>query len=243
MWSAGRTLLARWVANQRQSQRLGVTTLCFLAAAELSGLEAAASHQIQSPTHCRYVMCAAMCCLLAQDILFCSKEAVFKPPKAIRCVYVCCALIRQLWSDQGPGWVGVLSNTRIWQSSVTRRHVPPLPIAAKASHLLSLILFSTCSWRPIRQANLLLCCCCRGGVPVCFPQFGQLGPLGQHGFARNSAFSLLEETDDSVVLVGKGGNGTGGVNRYEPLSMRICRQTDIDSQHTLSTQLAGYSAG
>lgn len=42
---------------------------------------------------------------------------------------------------------------------------------------------------------------CRGGVPVCFPQFGQLGPLGQHGFARNSSFSLLEETADSATLV------------------------------------------
>lgn len=41
----------------------------------------------------------------------------------------------------------------------------------------------------------------RGGVPVCFPQFGQLGPLGQHGFARNSSFRLLEETADSATLV------------------------------------------
>lgn len=35
-----------------------------------------------------------------------------------------------------------------------------------------------------------------GGIPVCFPQFGQLGPLGQHGFARNSAFSVVEEEQD-----------------------------------------------
>lgn len=42
----------------------------------------------------------------------------------------------------------------------------------------------------------------RGGVPVCFPQFGQLGPMGQHGFARNSKFEVLEaENDWSVTLV------------------------------------------
>jgi hypothetical protein len=41
----------------------------------------------------------------------------------------------------------------------------------------------------------------RGGVPVCFPQFGQLGPLGQHGFARNTAFEVVESSDSSVTLV------------------------------------------
>lgn len=41
----------------------------------------------------------------------------------------------------------------------------------------------------------------RGGVPVCFPQFGGLGPLGQHGFARNSMFRVTEATDNKVVMV------------------------------------------
>ncbi|KIZ07527.1 aldose 1-epimerase [Monoraphidium neglectum] len=40
----------------------------------------------------------------------------------------------------------------------------------------------------------------RGGVPVCFPQFGQLGPLGQHGFARNAAFEVVGSGDNSVTL-------------------------------------------
>ena len=40
----------------------------------------------------------------------------------------------------------------------------------------------------------------RGGVPVCFPQFGGFGPLQQHGFARNTAFEVVSGTLDSVTL-------------------------------------------
>ncbi len=41
-----------------------------------------------------------------------------------------------------------------------------------------------------------------GGVPVCFPQFGMMGPMAtQHGFARNVTFSIEARDDWSVTMV------------------------------------------
>ncbi len=41
----------------------------------------------------------------------------------------------------------------------------------------------------------------RGGVPVIFPQFADLGPLPKHGFARTAEWTLAEASADRVVLV------------------------------------------
>ena len=40
----------------------------------------------------------------------------------------------------------------------------------------------------------------RGGVPVCFPQFSDFGSLGQHGFARNLPFTVVEKAADKVTM-------------------------------------------
>jgi glucose-6-phosphate 1-epimerase len=40
----------------------------------------------------------------------------------------------------------------------------------------------------------------RGGVPIIFPQFGGLGPLPAHGFARNVTWELIESASDHAGL-------------------------------------------
>lgn len=45
-----------------------------------------------------------------------------------------------------------------------------------------LFMSSKATWKPPKAI--------RGGIPVCFPQFGNLGSLEQHGFAKNRLWSV-----------------------------------------------------
>ncbi len=44
-----------------------------------------------------------------------------------------------------------------------------------------------------REAQYGPGCSIRGGIPVCFPQFGPFGPIGHHGFARLSRWTVVSQ--------------------------------------------------
>jgi len=63
----------------------------------------------------------------------------------------------------------------------------------------------------------------RGGIPVCFPQFGDMGPCkAQHGFARNTTFEVADSAAaDSVTMVLRSPPGGLSPEYPHPFELRI----------------------
>ena len=86
---------------------------------------------------------------------------------------------------------------------------------------------------------LQTCVACRGGIPVCFPQFGDLGPVkAQHGFARNTEFTVESATADSATLsLSPTEEQRQGDFPEHTLYVKVYRHKD-DSHFTLSSTYA-----
>ena len=69
----------------------------------------------------------------------------------------------------------------------------------------------------------------RGGVPVCFPQFGMMGPMSsQHGFVRNVAF-IVEEASTSKVTMMLDYDGKSQATYPHPFQLRVSVALSGDS--------------
>jgi len=84
----------------------------------------------------------------------------------------------------------------------------------------------------------------RGGIPVVWPQFANIGPLPQHGFARKSEWELAENegsSDDpaSVKLVLKDDHRT---REQWPYHFRTELTVTIDDK-SLEVKLAAFNTG
>jgi glucose-6-phosphate 1-epimerase len=84
----------------------------------------------------------------------------------------------------------------------------------------------------------------RGGIPVVWPQFANIGPLPQHGFARKTEWELAENdgsTDDpsSVKLVLKDDHRT---REQWPYHFRTELTVKIDDK-SLDVKLAAFNTG
>mmetsp|Transcript_5992 Transcript_5992/g.25325 ORF Transcript_5992/g.25325 Transcript_5992/m.25325 type:complete len:252 (-) Transcript_5992:3757-4512(-) len=92
----------------------------------------------------------------------------------------------------------------------------------------------------------------RGGVPVCFPQFGKLGDLMQHGFARNSYWEIESTTVDSldktpsVTLLLKSSGATKQFWEHDfelRLAVSVSKETLNSASGSLDCQLKVSNVG
>ncbi|EFJ24374.1 hypothetical protein SELMODRAFT_267799 [Selaginella moellendorffii] len=88
------------------------------------------------------------------------------------------------------------------------------------------------SWKNERGEELLFLSCkaifkppkaIRGGIPVCFPQFSNLGTLEQHGFARNRVWAI--DTDPPPIL-NSSGSGSCSSNKNSTVDLILKSSED-----------------
>lgn len=81
----------------------------------------------------------------------------------------------------------------------------------------------------------------RGGVPICFPQFNQRGPLVKHGFARNLPWQVMPgAAADTVVLILKDSEKTRAT---WPEHFELRLSVHVPEAHVLRIGLQVRNAG
>lgn len=85
------------------------------------------------------------------------------------------------------------------------------------------------SWRPdgtevlfvSRAARFAAGAPLRGGIPVAFPQFAELGPLPQHGFAQTALWECIDQWDTGTEFVLRDSEATRALWPHR-FSIRLC---------------------
>jgi len=76
----------------------------------------------------------------------------------------------------------------------------------------------------------------RGGIPICFPQFGDMGPCtAQHGFARNSTFEIESVGSDTVKMVLN--SPAGGLTPEYSHQFQLSISTSVSVDGTLQQEM------
>uniref|UniRef100_A0A7R9VDK3 glucose-6-phosphate 1-epimerase n=1 Tax=Chlamydomonas euryale TaxID=1486919 RepID=A0A7R9VDK3_9CHLO len=83
----------------------------------------------------------------------------------------------------------------------------------------------------------------RGGVPVCFPQFGMMGPMTtQHGFARNVAWEVLSAEGCQATLQLCYG-GTSNADFPHPFELQTVIRVGDDAAGSFEQELKVTNTG
>ena len=84
----------------------------------------------------------------------------------------------------------------------------------------------------------------RGGVPICWPQFADRGPLPKHGLCRNSAeWQVVRTSSEPYPCVVLGLSDTEATRAAYPSSFSLRYSVTLDGPESLSTALMVQNTG